>query len=234
MIQTALALDIMRYHKLWHASGVIACSQLIISQGPILSMDHVEVHAARSLLTQPQRLQPIWDRGLAPSLSRCLSPSWKLGGRIKVSQPPPLQVQHRDTYLPGQESSPSLCRPHQPASVQRASWPKVLPVTNSELQQELTKWQQLIATIGVEHSQLARKLVGMSTDDKRMETLKATFHGPHETMRKHSGSINLYVRWCHSSCVIPFPLTEDKIFEYIASLDRTRAAPTRADTFIRA
>ena len=54
------------------------------------------------------------------------------------------------------------------------------------------------------------------------------------TLRKHSGAMNMYTRCCQVSGYDPFPILEQKTWNYCSFLKESCAPATRADSFIKA
>ena len=142
------------------------------------------------------------------------------------------------------------------ADKRRMKWQpkqKLLPWSTAKEAQEdddwssaLAKWQALAEEAGTEHSGLAKLLVqtnGASGADGRlsamcMESLTKASKldilsdqlgvKAASTLHQRGGRVAMFIRWCKSVGIDPFPLTTEKVYQYCFQCRIEKAPATRA------
>jgi hypothetical protein len=149
-----------------------------------------------------------------------------------MSHPPPVETRQptgRDEPTQFITNRPS------PKNVLKLSWPKQAISINLERQIEVQKWNTIIEAVGPSRCNLGRSLEELHTEADKWKVLPAVFHtrAP-STLRKHAGAMNLYMKWCQTQGVDPFPLREAVTWNYCSFLFETCAPATRAESFVKA
>ena len=174
---------------------------------------------------------PFWEKSLA-SFDKWNRRDPLLGEKLQLSIPPPMATP-KPTRDPGTGTENlSLSNPFHP--IRRIAWPKQAISFELERQVEVRKWKIIIEAVGPTRCNLGQNLKGRSEDEK-WKILLAVFHTKAPaTLRKHAGAISLYMRWCQTSSIDPFPFSEQTSWNYCSFLFESCAPATRADSFVKA
>ena len=171
---------------------------------------------------------PFWERSDA-SFDKWRRTGPVLGQHLQMTPPPPIQyVEPTPTELHFQVKRPYL-------KATKISWPKQAISIDLERQIEIRKWKSIIEIVGPESCSLGQNLSELKAELDKWNVLLAVFHNrAPSTLRKHAGAMNLYMKWCHTCRTDPFPIAEQKTWDYCNFLYQNCAPATRADTFVQA
>ena len=163
---------------------------------------------------------PCWERSDA-SFDEWRRRGPLIGQQLRMTPPPPIQYSEP---RPAEPEQPSAKTPYLKAT--KIPCPKQAISIDLERQIEIRKWKSIIEVVGPERCSLSQNLLELKTETEKWNVLLAVFHtrAP-STLRKHAGAMNLYMRWCHTCRIDPFPLTEQKTWNIATSCIRTARQP---------
>ena len=98
----------------------------------------------------------------------------------------------------------------------------------------LQKWEVIIEMAEPVHSSLLQLLAECKTEQEVRDMIENAFRGNWGTCNKRAGSFAMFVRWCRTTQIKPFPLTVHKVCQYVEMLRQENASATRAHSFLGA
>ena len=216
----------------WRSAAAISTSLPSISF--VFCMDDCTGNALRSTKPNTDRNTRIWERGLTPKWDAQFQPRPVVGTHFYMVAPP-MVTQPAPTRAFVPQIQDALEQGKIPDKRRRVCWPNSSPNVDEERAVEIRKWRSIIATAGPDASGLAADLQKLPSEAEQWKLLLAVFHGSAPaTLRKHAGSINMFLRWAAGVGVVPLPLQEPTVWNYVSFLHESRAPATRADSFVKA
>ena len=171
----------------------------------------------------PSIYRPIWETNPALSQVRVIRGTTPPSGLILVDTP--ISEEHVDDAQPVS----GLVRFRQKRNATDLTWAQQL---NTQRVAAITKWVKIILTFPAAFD-LGRKW----DKDAPLGTsiaagLKHVFSGKATgTLHNRAGPILRFIQWCHAHGVIPFPVREHHVYEFMKAIG-FEAAPTFLRSFL--